>query len=353
MLFQLPSDDVLYTALVERDPSYEGLAFVGVKSTGVFCRLICPARNPRRENVAFYDTVAACLESGFRPCKRCKPMDPIGEPDPAVKKLLEAVDQQPERRWYEADIVRMGYDPSTIRRRFKRRFGLSFLEIARLRRVGSAAEKLASGGRVIDAQLDAGFDSGSGFRAAITKLLGQAPAKLRGRDILRADWIETPIGQMLGIADPHALHLLEFVDRPALPKEIKRLQKRSGAAISIGRYDPIDGIEAELRVYFDGNPDGFKTRLAKFGTDFQERVWHLLRTIPLGETRSYSGLAESMDKPSATRAVARANGANQIAIVIPCHRVIGANGDLTGYGGGLWRKRWLLQHEHRMIENQR
>ncbi|MGI9285107.1 MAG: bifunctional transcriptional activator/DNA repair enzyme AdaA [Pseudomonadales bacterium] len=351
MLFELPSDDVLYAALTARDPSYEGFAYVGVTSTGIFCRLTCTARNPKRENVVFYDSVKACMEAGFRPCLRCKPLARAGAQDSVVKTLIAALEEAPQRRWREVDLTAMGLDPSTVRRAFKRHFGMSFIEMARLRRVGRAVDGLSANAQVIDAQLDAGFQSGSGFRAAFKRIIGDTPNGIRGREMLRADWIETPVGPMIAVADEHALHLLEFFDRKALPTELQRLKKATGSTIGVGRFPPIAQIAAELERYFAGESVAFKTRLALHGSLFTQTVWDSLRNIPTGETRSYSVMAADIGKPSASRAVARANGANQIAIVIPCHRVIGAKGALTGYGGGLWRKEWLLKHEKRMLAN--
>ncbi|EKF18255.1 bifunctional transcriptional activator/DNA repair enzyme AdaA [Nitratireductor pacificus] len=345
MLFRRPDDDHLYEALVARDAALDGFVYAGVTTTGVFCRLTCPARKPKREHVVFYDTVAQCFEAGLRPCKRCRPLAAAGAADPLVEDLLARLDARPERRWYEADIVRLGHDPSTVRRAFNRRFGISFLEMARLRRVGLAVETLSGGASVIEAQQEAGFASGSGFRDAVTRLLGEAPAGMRGRPLLRADWIETPIGTMVAIADDHALHILEFLERTALPAEIRKLRKATGSAIALGRSAPIEQIAAELDAYFTGRSARFETRLAGHGTPFERDVWRVLRAIPPGETRSYTGIAHALDRPDAARAAARANGTNQIAIVIPCHRVLSADGSLTGYGGGLWRKRWLLEHE--------
>ncbi|MEJ6785095.1 bifunctional transcriptional activator/DNA repair enzyme AdaA [Aminobacter sp. Piv2-1] len=348
MLFERPSDDSLYDALIARDPGYDGLAYVGVTSTGIFCRFTCAARKPKRENVRFFDTAAQCLHAGFRPCRRCRPMMGTGAPEPLVATLLDALDREPERRWLEADVVAMGLDASTVRRAFRRRFGMSFLEMARLRRIGKAAAHLAEGDSVVDAQLDAGFSSGSGFRAAVTRLLGETPARLRGKAMLKADWIETPIGPMIAIADHHALHILEFLERKALATEVRKLQAATGSAIAFGRSAPIGQVEAELSAYFAGRSADFATRLAPLGTSFEQQVWGGLRRITVGTTATYSGLAADIGNPAAVRAVGRANGANPIAVVIPCHRVVGAAGDLTGYGGGLWRKRWLLEHERRM-----
>jgi AraC family transcriptional regulator, regulatory protein of adaptative response / methylated-DNA-[protein]-cysteine methyltransferase len=338
-----PGDDRLFEALCARDPAYEGRAYACVTSTGIFCRLTCPARKPLRRNVEFRDSVAACLEAGFRPCLRCHPLEQ--GPEPLLADLVRALEADPDRRWTEGCLVALGHDPSTVRRLFRRRLGMSFLDLARLRRMGRAAARLEQGGPVIEAQLDGGFTSGSGFRDAVIQQIGAAPMQAKGRATLRARWIDTPIGQMLAIADAHALHLLEFTERRAILTEIRAIQKRTGALILWEDGPVLDCLAAELGAYFEGKAFGFAVRIARQGTPFQEQVWIALRDIPPGETRSYADLARAIGRPTATRAVAAANGANPVAILTPCHRVIGSDGSLTGYGGGLWRKRWLLSHE--------
>ena len=345
MLFDLPTDDTLYAALLARDPAYDGRAFVAVTSTGIFCRLTCPARNPRRENCRFFETAAACIEAGFRPCKRCHPLGAEAEADPAVQRLLPALHADPARRWSEADVAALGLDPSTVRRSFKRHFGMTFLEMARQARLAGGVRTLGAGGKVIEAQFDAGFESPSAFRAAIARLLGLAPGAFTGRERLRADWIDTPLGAMVAVSDAHALHLLEFVGRQALPAELRRLRLAAKGDLGFGRHRPTDQVEAELTAYFAGRSARFETPLAFHGSAFTRRVWHELCRIPAGETRSYSQVARAIGRPDAVRAVARANGANQIALVVPCHRVLGADGALTGYGGGLWRKQRLIALE--------
>jgi AraC family transcriptional regulator of adaptative response/methylated-DNA-[protein]-cysteine methyltransferase len=350
MLFDLPDEDTLYTALLNRDPAYDGRVFVGVTSTGVFCRLNCPARNPKRENCRFFESVAACMEAGFRACKRCCPLEPAAEADPVIGELLKALNADPAQRWTEADIVARGFDASTVRRSFKRQFGITFLEMARLSRLRDGFETLSNGGRVIDAQLDAGFDSPSGFRNAFARLLGQSPACFTGNEHLKADWIATPIGAMIAVSDRTSLHLLEFIDRKALPSELAKLRQAARGNLGIGRLDPTAQIETELAGFFNGQRSVFDTPLTFHGTPFTRAVWDELQRIPAGATRSYSEIARAIGRPSASRAVARANGANQIAIVVPCHRVIGADGSLTGYGGGLWRKQKLIDLERRFAE---
>lgn len=156
---------------------------------------------------------------------------------------------------------------------------------------------------------------------------------------------------MLAIADEHALYLLEFLDRRGLEREIERLRRRVNAAIVPGKTPPIESIAKELTAYFEGTLKTFHTPLFLLGSEFQQSVWNALCQIPYGHTKSYAEQAEALGKLTATRAVANANGANQLAIVIPCHRIITSSGDLGGYGGGMARKQWLLQHEKSNSKN--
>lgn len=345
MLFTIPDHDKLYDALLARDASYEGRAYVGVISTGIFCRLTCPARKPRRENCRFFASIAECMADGFRACKRCHPLQPAAEGDPSVKRLLGALEAQPQRRWSEDDILRMGIDPSTVRRSFRRHFGMTFLEMARQERLRHGFQALADGGRVIDAQIDAGFDSPEAFRRAFARIVGLPLGQLRRDGLLRADWIKSSLGTMIAVCDAKSLHLLEFADRRALSAELKKLHAACRGDMGIGRFATHDRLEEQLRAFFAGKSATFDLPLILHGSAFTQDVWRELQTIRAGETPSYSQIAQGIDKPLAVRAVARANGANQIAIIIPCHRVIGADGSLTGYGGGLWRKQKLIEVE--------
>jgi AraC family transcriptional regulator of adaptative response/methylated-DNA-[protein]-cysteine methyltransferase len=179
----------------------------------------------------------------------------------------------------------------------------------------------------------------------LTGWLGHAPHALTGQAELTAAWIDTPLGGMVCVTDRDRMHLLEFVERRALPTEMRRLSKAAHGRIGLGRTAMTDRVESQLAAYFAKENRGFDLALAQHGTPFQRLVWAELMRIPMGETLSYSELARRMGRADATRAIARANGANQIAVVIPCHRLLGADGALTGYGGGLWRKEALLRHE--------
>jgi AraC family transcriptional regulator of adaptative response/methylated-DNA-[protein]-cysteine methyltransferase len=334
-----------YQALLDKKKEYEGVFYVGVKTTGVFCRPTCPARKPKFENCEFYETTQQALLASFRPCLRCRPLSHPNLVTELVQLLVKAVEENPEKRWKDIDFKKLSVDASTARRQFKKRFGMTFVEYARARRMGIALKQIRAGEAVIDAQLSAGYESSSGFRDAFSRIMGAAPNLLGQGNILRASWLDTQLGPMIAIADEEALYLLEFVDRRGLEREIERLRQKTKSAIIPGYTKSIRSIEAELGQYFDGKLTEFKTPLFLLGSPFQKNVWEQLKKISPGETRSYSDIAAAIENPTAYRAVAQANGANQLAIIIPCHRVINLNGELGGYGGGLTRKKWLLNHE--------
>ncbi|MEI6285490.1 MAG: methylated-DNA--[protein]-cysteine S-methyltransferase [Bacillota bacterium] len=164
-------------------------------------------------------------------------------------------------------------------------------------------------------------------------------------NLLKSVLLETPLGQMIAIADEQVLYLLEFVDRRGCEQEIVRLQRHTESTIIPGATAVTVQIENELKQYFAGVSLTFSTPLYLIGSDFQKSVWAALRAIPPGETRSYADTAKAIGNPGAVRAVGTANGANPLSIIVPCHRVINANGELGGYGGGIARKQWLLEHE--------
>lgn len=272
-------------------------------------------------------------------------MKPMASADPAIGALLAGLDERPEYIWRETDIARMGFEPSTIRRSFKRQFGMTFLEMARQRRLRDGFQTIAGGGKVIEAQIDAGFESASAFRAAFIKLMGKAPGRLDADPFLFADWVPTTLGDMIALCSVSDMYLLEFLDRKALRRELAKLDLFAKGRLGIGETAVSRQIKAELTAFFDGRLGRFRTPVAFQGSEFGRLVWDALRRIPAGETRSYAQVAEAIGRPGASRAVARANGANQLALIVPCHRVIGADGSLTGYGGGLWRKQRLLEIE--------
>jgi AraC family transcriptional regulator of adaptative response/methylated-DNA-[protein]-cysteine methyltransferase len=244
-------------------------------------------------------------------------------------------------------LAALAIDPSTARRQFKRHYGMTFQAYHRARRIGLALGEVRKGSRVDEARNGSGFESESGFREAFTKIFGESPTHVKTRAPLFAERINTPLGAMIAVADDEGLRLLEFVDRRATERELSILRKRLGTNIVPGEHRQLTATRLQLADYFSGKTLEFEIPLAPVGSDFQLRAWKILRSIPAGETRSYSWMAKRLGDENARRAVGRANGTNMICIVIPCHRVIRADGTLCGYGGGLWRKKWLLDHERR------
>lgn len=340
-----------YKALLDKNIQYDGIFFVGVKTTGVFCRPTCPARKPKFENCEFYRSPQEALLASFRPCMRCRPLSHPNQVSDLVRTLVDIIEADPTKRWKHSDFQSLSVDASTARRQFKKRFGMTFIEYARARRMGIAMKQIRVGDSVIDTQLHAGYESSSGFRDAFSKIMGAAPTRFdKHHKILKAAWIDSKLGPMLAIADDDGLYLLEFVDRRGLEREIERLRLKMKAAIIPGMTEPIQSIALELASYFNGTLVTFNTPIHIIGSEFQQLVWAELMRIPYGQTRSYTSQAEAIGKPTACRAVANANGANQLAIIIPCHRIINSDGKLGGYGGGISRKKWLIEHEQRVID---
>lgn len=338
-------EDEFWRALVRRDTTYEGIFFVGVNTTGIFCRPTCSARKPLRKNVEFFLDKTEALYAGYRPCLRCRPMTANGHVPALIETLREQVEKRPDEPLHERDLLAIGIEPSTARRQFQRYYGMSFQAYQRARRMGSALVAVRNGSNVLETQLAHGFQSSSGFRDAFAKLFGAAPSKASGVHCLLARWIDSPLGAILALADDDGLHVFDWVDRRGLEREILRLRQRTKFAIVPGEHKVLAQAARELGEYFAGRRKRFTLPLVPRGTEFQRRVWNVLLRIPPGKTRSYADIARSIGEPGAARAVARAVGDNYRGIIIPCHRVIGSDGSLTGYGGGLARKQWLLDHE--------
>src|SRR5438552_14237495 len=211
----LPPSDTMYRALVNRDSSFEGIFYVGVRTTGIFCRPTCSAKKPARENVDFFATPSEALHGGYRPCLRCHPMDPGKRPPKLIERLRAEVEHAPGGRLTDKELAAMAIDPSTARRQFKRHYGMTFQAYHRARRLGVALRDVRRGGRVDEARNGSGFESESGFREAFTKIFGEPPTTARARAPLLAERIDTPLGAMIAVADDEGLRLLEFIDRRA------------------------------------------------------------------------------------------------------------------------------------------
>jgi AraC family transcriptional regulator, regulatory protein of adaptative response / methylated-DNA-[protein]-cysteine methyltransferase len=340
-----PSRKEMERAFASKDASYDGVFYVAVKTTGIFCRPSCPSR-PNLENVEFFLSVSDCFFAGYRPCKRCHPMEANGKPPEWVRGLMARVEAEPDARLKAADLRGLGVTPERARRWFQQHYGMSFAAWCRGNRLAGAFMRLRQGATLDDAAFDSGFESHSGFRDAFVRVFGEAPGRSRANgDRVVMAMVETPLGPLLAGATDQGINLLEYTDRGMLEHNLKLMQRRFGCAMVPGRHPLLERLSQELNEYFQGDRRDFTLPLASRGTPFQDKVWQELRRIPYGQTISYDELARRVGQPTAQRAVASANGMNCVAILIPCHRVIGKDGSLTGYGGGLWRKRLLLELE--------
>ena len=339
-------------AFLNSNPAFDGVFYTAVITTGIFCRPVCPARKPKPENVEFFNQRVEALRAGYRPCKRCKPMNNKDDIPEEIVALLKAVDSDPTKRWKDQDIRELGLQPATVRRWFQKHHDMTFHTYSRLRRLGTTMKQLSLGTGVTRSIDYSGYESESGFRTAFQKYFGDSPKKSQSKSgainqlvEMRVNRIASPLGPLLICANDDGLHLLEFVDRRMLETQIKRLRKYTKCFYIPGEHEVMKETEKQLAAYFSRELKDFDLPLQLLGTEFQVQVWKALLDIPFGETRTYSEQATIIRNPKAVRAVGTANGDNRLAVVVPCHRVIGANGKLTGYGGGLWRKERLLEIE--------
>lgn len=339
------NDSVFYKALLERDSSFEGIFIVGVKTTGIFCRPTCSARKPKPQNVEFFDSTKDAILKGYRPCKVCRPMEQAGQAPDYILDLLKILHKNPAKKLKDEDIRLAGFDPVQIRRWFVRTHGITFHAYQRMLKINQAFMKYKEVKNVTDIAFYAGYESLSGFNDSFKKLIGYSPQKSIGKSIINLTRIETPLGTMIACATEKGICLLEFTDRKMLDTELKHLTKSLKSPIIQGDNKHFEMLREQLYEYFSGYRTNFDIPLDPIGTPFQKDTWNVLRNIPYGTTISYAEEAAILNKPSAVRAVASANGMNKIAIIIPCHRVIGSDGSLTGYAGGLWRKKKLLELE--------
>lgn len=343
--YSLPDQETMLKAFYDKDSSFEGAFFIGVKTTNIFCRPTCTAKKPRPENIEFFPSTHDALLHGFRPCKICRPLGKNGEVPGWLRPLLNEINSNPDERFRDSDLRERGLDPNRVRRWFKKNHGITFAAFQRLQRISLAFHQIQQGSKVIEAAYDAGYESLSGFTHSFRKQTGFPPNHSRHQNMIFTRRILTPLGPMLAAASDKGICLLEFTDRRMLETQLKRIRKRMTAEILPGNNPHLNELEKQLNEYFAGKRKQFSLSLVLSGTPFQEKVWSALLDIPYGETRSYKQQAQAIGQPKALRAVARANGDNRIAIIIPCHRVIGSDGQLVGYGGGLSRKQYLLTLE--------
>ncbi len=334
-------DEEAWQAVLARDRSFDGRFVTGVLSTGIYCRPSCPARHPRRENVRFFASGAAARAKGLRPCRRCSP-DDVSRDERAVLAAIAAIKASEEPLALAGLAADNGYSPAHFQRLFKRATGLSPAAYARALRMERARDGLSGGGRVTDALYDAGFNAPSRFYEASSARLGMAPSAWRdgGRGVT-IHWavVETSLGPMLVAASARGVCRLSFNEgREALEARFPNAELIEGG-------EPFAALLADVMASVESPGAMRDVPLDVQGTAFQEAVWRELRRIPPGETRSYAQIAAAAGKPSAVRAAGSANGANNVAVLIPCHRVIRSDGSLGGYAYGLAIKRELLARE--------
>ena len=319
--------------------------FAANTSTGIFCTEDCNKASADDGSNRTFASARDALAAGFRPCRHCTPLK-TGLADPAwLLPLMSEVESDPARRWHDHDLELMGLDPAAVRRWFIANHGLTFHAYTRLCRLGQALRQIQHGTPVNEAVVAQGFDSETGFREAFTQVFGTPPSAVDRESSIWINRVATPLGSMIMGVHDSGLCLLEFAERRMLETQLARLRERMGRVFLPGDHPLMQQVKKQLDAYFEGSLRAFSIPLQAPGTAFQEAVWDALRQIPYGAMRSYSDVAAAIDHPDAVRAVGRANGDNRIAIIIPCHRVVASDGELTGYGGGLWRKEFLLAME--------
>ncbi len=342
------TDDQRWAAVVRKDARADGRFVFAVKTTGVYCRPSCPARRALRENVVFHPTGAAAARAGFRACRRCHPDGPsLAETRAAaVTRACELIESSEELPGLDALATAVGLSPFYFHRVFKAATGVTPKTYARAHRAKRMREELPKRRTVTEAIYGAGFNSNGRFYAESSAMLGMKPSRFRrggSGESLRFAVGECSLGSILVAASEKGVCAITLGDDPdALVKE---LQDRFARARLIGGDREFERWVAQVVGLVEAPQAGLDLPLDVRGTAFQQRVWKALREIPAGATLSYAEVARRIGRPTAARAVAQACGSNGIAIAIPCHRVVRADGGLSGYRWGAERKRRLLERE--------
>lgn len=336
------TDDERWRIALAKDRRFDGHFFTGVHSTGIYCRPSCPARPPKRENVRFYASAAEAEAAGLRACKRCAP-DRQSNEEAAVLSALDEIRQSTEAVPTLDELAQLtGYSPAHFQRLFKRSTGLTPAAYARALREERARDALTGEGSVTEAVYAAGYGAPSRFYAASKEKMGMAPsAWANGGRGVTIHWavVSTSLGPMLVAATDKGVCRLSFrEDRGELARRFPNADLVEGGT-------EFEKLLAEVVASVEQPGDFAHIPLDVKGTAFQEACWRALRAIPPGETRSYAEIAAAAGNPNAVRAAGSANARNNVAVLIPCHRVIRSGGDLGGYAYGLDIKRELLKRE--------
>ncbi|MEW9857003.1 bifunctional DNA-binding transcriptional regulator/O6-methylguanine-DNA methyltransferase Ada [Novosphingobium sp. M1R2S20] len=339
----LVADSTAWTAVLARDRRFDGRFVTGVHSTGIYCRPSCPARHPKRENVRFYASADEAEAAGLRACKRCSPRQ-VARDEAAVAHAL-ALLRDSEGSISLAQLAEQtGYSATHFQRVFKRAVGMSPAAYMRTVRLERARTALSGGARVTEAVYASGYGAASRFYEASERKLGMEPSAWRkGGAGVTIHWavVPTTLGQMLVAATGKGICRLSFGEGPEV------LAKRFPRAELVQADESFSELIADVVASVERPGESRAIPLDVQGTAFQEAVWQELQRIPAGETRSYAQIAAAVGKPGAVRAAGSANGANNVAVLIPCHRVVRTGGALGGYAYGVDLKRELLRRERK------
>ena len=342
------ADDPRWARIVARDKTADGSFWYSVATTGIYCRPSCPSRTANRRNVQLHDTLAAAKATGFRPCKRCNP-DGIsieGENAAIIAQACRLIEESEEEPSLNDLAEAVGRSPSYFHRMFKAVTGLTPKDYAVAHRAAKVRQGLDSGNSVTEAMYDAGFNSSGRFYEKSTGLLGMTPTQYRAggaNEEIRFAVGETSLGAILVASSKKGVaSILLGTDPDAL---VRNLQDRFPKARLIGADGDYEALVARVVGFVEAPNLGLDLPLDVRGTAFQQRVWQALQEIPVGQTVSYAEVARRIGSPKAVRAVAGACAANNLAVAIPCHRVVRNDGSLSGYAWGVERKRVLLDRE--------
>ncbi len=348
------SDERCWDALTARNAERDGQFYFGVMTTGVYCRPSCPAKQPLRKNVRFYESPGDAERDGLRPCKRCHPL--AGRADEASVTKVREVCAYIQEHCESGDAVTLetladiaGWSPFHLHRTFKAVLGITPKQLLDACRVSALKSKLRKGGTVTEAVYEAGFGSSSRVYENVDKNLGMTPVQYRegGKDVgISYAFAKTPLGLLLAAATDRGLCFVQFGDSvDELMKELKSEYPQAKITESVARKEEMAKWMAALTDYLQGEPAVLNFPIDVKASVFQLKVWRYLQTIPRGETRTYGEVAKAIGDAGASRAVGTACGANKVALVIPCHRVIRGDHALGGYRWGMERKTALLENE--------
>jgi AraC family transcriptional regulator of adaptative response/methylated-DNA-[protein]-cysteine methyltransferase len=345
---RVPDEERCWRAVLGRDARCDGTFVYAVRSTGVYCRPSCPARQPRRTQVVFYPVPEVARRCGYRPCRRCRPDSAGGDPQvEVVRQTCRHIEANLEATLTLADLgARAGYSPAHLQRVFKRVTGISPRQYADACRLGLLKARLKERRTVTMALYEAGYGSSSRLYERAAAQLGMTPATYRrgGRDMtIHYTLADCPLGRLLLAGTERGVCAVYLGDAD---ETLEAELKREYPAAEVGRDDAtLRPWVAELLGHLNGEQPHLKLPLDVQATAFQWRVWQELRAIPYGSTRTYREVAEALGQPTAARAVARACATNPVSVLIPCHRVVRGDGELGGYRWGLGRKQALLERE--------